>query len=171
MAAQPAEPSEEIDFRAVLRFPLVYWVLTLSCVLVYIDVLAFNNNSSTFITQKFLAIRPLWLICDDEKSSYYLTVRGVGRGIARVRCPTPPPLPIPNAPFHPLLLTPGEYNPEHRLCVRHFLHAGHRLADRPVRPSRRAELAGGVVDHLGARDAGIHLLLPRGAARPPWLQL
>ena len=43
----------------------------------YIDVLAFNNNASTFITQKFLASRPLWLVCDDEKSSYYLTANTI----------------------------------------------------------------------------------------------
>ena len=76
-AAPPIEPSEVIDFSAVFRFPLVFWVLTLSCVTVYIDVLAFNNNASTFITQKFLASRPLWLVCDDEKSGYFLTANTI----------------------------------------------------------------------------------------------
>jgi MFS family permease len=73
----PAAPTEVIDFTAVLRFPLVFWVLTLSCVTVYIDVLAFNNNASIFITQKFLASRPLWLVCDDEKSSFFLTANTI----------------------------------------------------------------------------------------------
>lgn len=68
---------DEIHLGAVLRFPAIFWVLTLSCVTVYIDVLAFNNNASTFITQKFLASAPLWRVCDDVKNGWYLTANTI----------------------------------------------------------------------------------------------
>lgn len=45
---------DHVDFKAVLRFPAVFWVLTLSCLSVYCTVLPFNNVASGFIASKWL---------------------------------------------------------------------------------------------------------------------
>lgn len=48
---EPTAPTEEIHMGAVLKFPATFWILTLSCVTVYIDVLVYNNNSCEFEIQ------------------------------------------------------------------------------------------------------------------------
>jgi MFS family permease len=46
---------EEIKLTAALKFPLTFWLLSLSCVTVYCTVLPFNNIASNFIEQKWLS--------------------------------------------------------------------------------------------------------------------
>lgn len=50
-------PNEEIKFSAVLSFPVIFWVLTLSCLTVYCTVLPFNNIAAGFIKTKWLSGR------------------------------------------------------------------------------------------------------------------
>ena len=76
-AAPPDAPTEEIHMSAVLRFPATFWVLTASCVAVYIDVLVFNNNSSNFIAQKYLVSQPLWQMTADALAPIYLKANSV----------------------------------------------------------------------------------------------
>lgn len=66
-------PKEEIHLNSVFKFPMVFWVLTLSCVTVYCDVLPFNNIASGFIAQKWLTNKPLWQVSDADKNSIYVT--------------------------------------------------------------------------------------------------
>jgi MFS family permease len=71
-------PKEEIKLSAVLRFPLIFWVLTCSCVTVYIAVLTYNNNCADFVTQKWLSPeRPIWQVCDDDKAGMYLKANSI----------------------------------------------------------------------------------------------
>ena len=52
-------PKEEILLSSIFSFPLIFWVLCLSCVTVYIAVLPFNSIASGFIAQKWLTDKPL----------------------------------------------------------------------------------------------------------------
>lgn len=45
---------EEVQLTAALKFPPIFWVLTLSCLTVYCTVLPFNNIASRFIAKKWL---------------------------------------------------------------------------------------------------------------------
>lgn len=73
-----AAPKEEIKLSAVFKFPFIFWVLTLSCLTVYIDVLTYNNNCADFVTQKWLSKdKPIWQVCDSDKSSLYLTANSI----------------------------------------------------------------------------------------------
>jgi MFS family permease len=78
-ADEEAGPKEEIHMAAALRFPLIFWVLTLSCLTIYIDVLTFNNNCADFVTQKYLAPvgQAVWQMCDDAKSGLYLKANSI----------------------------------------------------------------------------------------------
>jgi MFS family permease len=95
----PPPPSEEIHISAVLKFPAVFWVLTLSCVVVYIDILTFNNNcaqvlyatfyqilavfivllrhSLQFVAQKYLANVPLSQVPDSEANALYASANNI----------------------------------------------------------------------------------------------
>ena len=73
----PPPPKEEIHLNALFSFPLIFWMLTLSCVLIYIDVLVFNNNCANFVAQKFLATKPLWQLSADEKAPLFLQANNV----------------------------------------------------------------------------------------------
>ena len=70
-------PKEVIHFTAVLRFPLVFWLLTLSCVTVYICVLTFNNNCASFVAQKYLTDQPLSQLSADQLSPLFLQANTV----------------------------------------------------------------------------------------------
>lgn len=75
--AAPAPPTEEIRMSAVFSFPLIFWVLTMSCLTCYICVLVFNNNCADFVTQKWLTERPIWQLCDADRKSLYLTANTI----------------------------------------------------------------------------------------------
>lgn len=45
--------AEEVKLKAVFTFPLIFWILTGSCLTVYCTVLPFNNIASNFIQQKW----------------------------------------------------------------------------------------------------------------------
>lgn len=44
---------EHIELSSILKFPMTFWMLTLSCLTVYCAVLPFNNIASKFIKEKF----------------------------------------------------------------------------------------------------------------------
>ena len=44
---------ETVDLKAIFKFPLTFWVLTLSCLTVYCTVLPFNNIASKFVKIKY----------------------------------------------------------------------------------------------------------------------
>jgi MFS family permease len=71
-------PKEEIHITAARGFPLVFWVLCLSCVTVYIAVLPFNGIASGFIAQKWLAGgKPLSQVPDDQKNAIFVTANSI----------------------------------------------------------------------------------------------
>ena len=70
-------PKEEIFLSAALSFPLIFWVLCLSCVTVYIAVLPFNSIASGFIAQKWLTDRPLSQLPSGDKDSVYVTANSI----------------------------------------------------------------------------------------------
>lgn len=73
----PAPPSEEIHLSAVLKFPVVFWILTLSCVCVYIDILTFNNNCASFVAQKYLAGQPLSQVPADKANALFAQANSI----------------------------------------------------------------------------------------------
>ena len=71
-------PKEEIHLSAARKFPLIFWVLCLSCVTVYIAVLPFNGIASGFIAQKWLANgKPVSQIPDDQKNNIFITANSI----------------------------------------------------------------------------------------------
>jgi MFS family permease len=70
-------PTEVIEMSAVLRFPLTFWLLSLSCVCTYACVLCFNNFASGFIMQKWLASQPLSDLSPDEKSGLSIKANSI----------------------------------------------------------------------------------------------
>ncbi len=70
-------PKEEIHLNAALKFPGIFWVLTLSCVTVYCDVLPFNNIASGFVAQKWLTNIPLWQVTDADKNAIYVSANSI----------------------------------------------------------------------------------------------
>ena len=70
-------PKEEIHLSAALSFPLIFWVLCLSCVTVYIAVLPFNSIASGFIAQKWLTDRPLSQLPAGDKDRVYVTANSI----------------------------------------------------------------------------------------------
>ena len=70
-------PKEEIHLSAALSFPLIFWVLCLSCVTVYIAVLPFNSIASGFIAQKWLTDKPLSQLASGDKDSVYVTANSI----------------------------------------------------------------------------------------------
>ena len=82
----PEAPTEVIEMSAVLRFPLTFWLLALSCVCTYACVLCFNNFASGFIMQKWLAKgRPIGDISVDEESAMSVTANTIVRTRTRRR--------------------------------------------------------------------------------------
>jgi hypothetical protein len=70
-------PKEEIHLSAALSFPLIFWVLCLSCVTVYIAVLPFNSIASGFIAQKWLTDKPLSQLPAGDKDRVYVTANSI----------------------------------------------------------------------------------------------
>ncbi len=71
-------PTEVIEMSAVTRFPLTFWLLTLSCVCTYACVLCFNNFASGFIMQKWLANgRPISDVSQDERGSMSVVANSI----------------------------------------------------------------------------------------------
>lgn len=70
-------PKEEIHLSSVFSFPLIFWVLCLSCVTVYIAVLPFNSIASGFIAQKWLVSVPLSQAPASTTSSIFITANSI----------------------------------------------------------------------------------------------
>jgi MFS family permease len=69
-------PPEKIELSAVIHFPLIFWILTMSCVTIYIDVLVYNNNSSNFILQRLSNV-PIWQLTTDQQNSMLLQANSI----------------------------------------------------------------------------------------------
>lgn len=54
MAGELELEEEKVNFSDVKEFPLAFWLLTLSCIVVYGCVLPFNNIASSFIVERFI---------------------------------------------------------------------------------------------------------------------
>ena len=70
-------PPEVIELSSVFTFPLLFWVLCVSCVTVYIAVLPFNSIASGFIAQKWLATVPLSQLSDAQKSPIFVQANSI----------------------------------------------------------------------------------------------
>jgi nitrate/nitrite transporter NarK len=65
-AAPAHEDADAVSLKDIVHFPLSYWLLTISCVVVYATVLPFNNISGDFLREKYnIAL---------EKADSYLSI-------------------------------------------------------------------------------------------------
>lgn len=70
VAYEEEPPKEEIHLKSVGRFPLTFWLLTISCVCTYACVLSFNNFASAFVAQKWFAGNiPISQVPQDQRAS------------------------------------------------------------------------------------------------------